>query len=232
MCGLPLHAAHKNFGRFAPPPPHLPAHAHTPPYQITRPAAPRLASMAAPDTAAAPLLRFATAEEALRAVYGYDAFRGVQADAIAAALAGEDALVVMATGGGKSLCYQIPPLVLGRPAIVVSPLVSLMQDQVLALQARGVAACFLGSAQADATLWRRLGDFQFVYVTPELAATERLREAAAALAPCLIAVDEAHCVSEWGTTFAPSTASCTSCARAAAGRRRARRRPTRCAASR
>ena len=174
-----------------------------------------VAAAAAAGAPAAPLLRHGSAEEALRAVYGYDAFRGVQADAIAAALAGEDALVVMATGGGKSLCYQVPPLVLGRPALVVSPLVSLMQDQVLALQARGVAACVLGSAQADDTLWRRLGDFQFVYVTPERAATGRLRDAAAAERRASSRSTRPTASPSGGTTSAPSTASSTSCARRA-----------------
>ena len=87
----------------------------------------------------------ASAEAALRDVYGFEAFRGVQADAIAAAVSGEDVLAVMATGGGKSLCYQVPALVRGAPVVVVSPLVSLMNDQVAALQARGLAARALAS---------------------------------------------------------------------------------------
>ena len=144
-----------------------------------------------------------TKEDALRAVYGYDAFRGVQAAAIDAVVGdGVDVLVVMATGGGKSLCYQIPPLVLGRAVVVVSPLVSLMQDQVAALEARGLTAAFLGSAQSDPTVWARLGQTQYVYATPELAATERFREALRdRVRPCLVAIDEAHCVSEWGFDF-------------------------------
>ena len=142
---------------------------------------------------------YASAEAALRDVYGFEAFRGVQADAIAAAVSGEDVLAVMATGGGKSLCYQVPALVRGAPVVVVSPLVSLMNDQVAALQARGLAARALASGAS----WAGLDAVQFLYVTPEMAATDRFRAALRSLTPCLLAIDEAHCVSEWGHDFRP-----------------------------
>lgn len=93
---------------------------------------------------------------------------------IAAVLAGNDALVVMPTGGGKSVCYQLPPLLLRKTCIVVSPLISLMEDQVQALNARCISACFLGSAQSSAKVKEDAlaGKYAFVYVTPELAVNQ------------------------------------------------------------
>jgi ATP-dependent DNA helicase RecQ len=142
--------------------------------------------------------------------WGYTSFRWPQAEAIATVLAGDDCLVVMATGGGKSLCMQVPPLVLGKPGIVISPLISLMEDQVRALRDRGIRACMLGSAQADPRVaedaWR--GAYDIVYMTPELAVAscERLSSLHASRGVALLAVDEAHCVTEWGHDFRPEYA--------------------------
>jgi RecQ family ATP-dependent DNA helicase len=127
--------------------------------------------------------------------------------AIKGVLAGRDQLVVMATGGGKSLCYQVPPLVLNKTAVVISPLISLMQDQVMALKAKGVSACYLGSAQTDtsvsAAAWA--GDYSFIYLTPELAVNraDALRALRDSRGLALVAVDESHCLSEWGFDFRP-----------------------------
>ncbi|KAK9836017.1 hypothetical protein WJX81_006493 [Elliptochloris bilobata] len=137
--------------------------------------------------------------------WGYSAFRSCQQEVIRSVLEGNDNLLVMATGAGKSLCYQIPPLVTQQPCVIISPLISLMQDQVLALNARGLSACFLGSAQRSQAVtddaWA--GKYSFVYVTPELAANAvpRLQQLRKRHGLCLVAVDEAHCVSEWGHDF-------------------------------